>query len=115
MSYTPTNWKTGDVVTSAKLNKLENGVADAGGGGVLVVHDTDGTLDKTWQEIHDASTAIIADTTMGLRLYLSAAINPTDGVFSCFFFTPGDSGLTEVIYTAASADGFPQEQSLPAG
>lgn len=24
------------------------------GGGVLVVHDVDGTLDKTWQEIHDA-------------------------------------------------------------
>ncbi len=31
MSYEPTNWKTGDVVTSAKLNKLEQGVADAGG------------------------------------------------------------------------------------
>lgn len=31
MSYTPTEWKTGDVVTSAKLNKLEQGVADAGG------------------------------------------------------------------------------------
>lgn len=33
MSYEPTNWKTGDVVTSAKLNKLENGVANASGGG----------------------------------------------------------------------------------
>ena len=30
MSYTPTEWKTGDVVTSAKLNKLEQGVAAAG-------------------------------------------------------------------------------------
>lgn len=27
------------------------------GGGVLVVHDVDGTLDKTWQEIHDAFVA----------------------------------------------------------
>lgn len=27
MSYTPTNWKTGDTVTAQKLNKLENGVA----------------------------------------------------------------------------------------
>lgn len=26
MSYEPTNWKTGDVVTSAKLNKIEGGV-----------------------------------------------------------------------------------------
>lgn len=29
MSYTPTEWAKGDVVTSAKLNKLEQGVADA--------------------------------------------------------------------------------------
>lgn len=29
MSYTPTNWQTGDVVSSVKLNKLENGVANA--------------------------------------------------------------------------------------
>ena len=33
MAYEPTNWKSGDVVTSAKLNKLENGVADASEGG----------------------------------------------------------------------------------
>ena len=58
MSYEPTNWKTGDVVTSAKLNKLENGVA--GAGGVLVVHDNDGTLDKTWKEIRDAMGTGIA-------------------------------------------------------
>lgn len=59
MAYEPTNWKTGDVVTSAKLNKLEQGVA--AGSGVLVVQMTvdeaanRGTLDKTWQEIHDAA------------------------------------------------------------
>lgn len=56
MAYEPTNWKSGDVVTSAKLNKLEQGVA--GAGGILVVHATKegdiSTLDKTWQEIHDA-------------------------------------------------------------
>ena len=53
MSYTPTNWKDGDLVTSAKLNKIEQGIA--AGGGILIVHeDENGTLDKTWQEIHDA-------------------------------------------------------------
>lgn len=44
MSYEPTNWKSGDVVTSAKLNKLEQGVADACGG--LIVHASL-TFDKT--------------------------------------------------------------------
>lgn len=28
MAYTPTRWVTGDKVTSAKLNKIENGIAD---------------------------------------------------------------------------------------
>ena len=32
MSYNKTNWKSGDVVTSEKLNKMENGIADASGG-----------------------------------------------------------------------------------
>lgn len=58
MSYEPTVWKSGDVVTSAKLNKLEQGVA--GGGGLFKVNaeydeSTDTlTLDKTWKEIRDA-------------------------------------------------------------
>ena len=38
MSYTPTNWKAGDVVTSAKLNKMEQGIAASGG--IRVVHLT---------------------------------------------------------------------------
>lgn len=38
MSYTPTNWKAGDVVTSAKLNKMEQGIAASGG--IRIVHLT---------------------------------------------------------------------------
>lgn len=32
MSYVPTVWSAGDVVTAEKLNKLEQGVASSGGG-----------------------------------------------------------------------------------
>lgn len=28
MAYTPTNWKTGDVITAGKLNNMESGIAD---------------------------------------------------------------------------------------
>lgn len=31
MSYTPTEWKTGDVITAEKLNNMESGIAGAGG------------------------------------------------------------------------------------
>lgn len=66
MSYTPTEWKSGDTVTSAKLNKLEQGVATAsGGGGVLVVGLLNGTLNKTWAEIRSAllSGIVVVPTT----------------------------------------------------
>ena len=61
MSYTPTTWKDGDLVTSAKLNKLENGVAAASGPSILIANmDMDaGSLDKTWQEIYNADICYI--------------------------------------------------------
>lgn len=31
MSYTPTEWSTGDTITAALLNKMENGIAAGGG------------------------------------------------------------------------------------
>ena len=56
MSYTPTEWHDGDVVTAEKLNKLENGVVQSGclvtnlsveeGDNVIIY-----TLDKTAGEI----------------------------------------------------------------
>ena len=54
MSYTKREWATGNVVGAVDLNRMENGIEDAGSGQVLVVTDTEGTLDKTWQEIYDA-------------------------------------------------------------
>ena len=38
MAYTPTNWTTGDTITATKLNKMEQGIAEGGGGvGIDVV------------------------------------------------------------------------------
>ena len=62
MSYTPTEWKKGDLITSEKLNKIEEGIVNAGssGGGVFIIEenwDEDGniaTLDKTLGEIKNA-------------------------------------------------------------
>lgn len=43
MSYIPTEWKTGDIVTAEKLNKLEEGVASGGGGGGALIVKCTGT------------------------------------------------------------------------
>ena len=50
MAYEPT-------ITSAKLNKMEQGIANSGGGVLVVTADAEtGALDKTWQEIYDAAS-----------------------------------------------------------
>lgn len=51
MAYTPNTWATGDTITAAKLNNMENGIANAGS--AVIVTDTGGTLDKTFAEIYD--------------------------------------------------------------
>lgn len=64
MSYTPTNWQTGDTITAEKLNKLEGGVAS----GAMIVNITPSThvLDKTFTEIYQAINN-------GIPVYLSVA------------------------------------------
>lgn len=58
MAYTPTNWGTGDTVTATKLNKLEQGVANAGSALVCTCANNVSlnayALDKTVAEIYDA-------------------------------------------------------------
>ena len=62
MSYVPTEWETGDIVTAEKLNNIENGIVNNNIYIVSItsnIEDSTGdetlTLDKTWQEISDAA------------------------------------------------------------
>ena len=66
MSYEKNIWKTGDIVTSEKLNHIEQGIeaggSSGGGGGMFIISTTDydeeeGTwskIDKNFQEIQTA-------------------------------------------------------------
>lgn len=51
MAYTPTTWATGDTVTATKMNKLEQGVANAGS--AVIITDNGTALDKTYAEIYN--------------------------------------------------------------
>lgn len=65
MSYTPTEWATGDVITADKLNNMEQGIV--GGQELFIIHatglagygnsQTQPTLDKTYEEITSAYNA----------------------------------------------------------
>lgn len=60
MSYTPTNWQSGDIVTSEKLNKLEQGVVSNGQDLFIInligegPYQSNRVADKTYGEIAEA-------------------------------------------------------------
>lgn len=110
MSYTPTVWANGDTITATKLNKIENGIADAGGGGggVLVVTDTEGTLDTTWQEIHDAGFSVIyIDNAYGIlhTIYEDSEVYYVEFIA---FLSNGMGFDDPLIYSTSSASGYPE-------
>ena len=61
MSYTPTQWQTGDTITAEKLNNMEQGIEKANEPFVVTLTPTEqdfsGTMDKTAQEIYNAYMA----------------------------------------------------------
>ena len=117
MSYTPTEWKAGDTVTSAKLNKLEQGVASSGSG-VLMVHVNEETaLDKTWKEINEAMqekiVCISAPGLTGGTMYLFVSATEIEGsayVIVAFVVAPNGS-VNASMFTTDSEDGYPAYSS----
>ena len=88
------------------------GGGGGGGGGVLVVHSTNGTLDKTWKEIHDAmgtSLAILlADSEYnGFTVSVGCEADWEGGDYWIGF---GDFHANVTIFLTDSEDGYPQAQ-----
>lgn len=52
MSYTPHEWQNDELITAAKLNNIEEGIAE-GGGGAVIITDNGTQLDKTYAEIYN--------------------------------------------------------------
>ena len=104
MSYTKREWATGNVVGAVDLNRIENGIEDAGSGQVLVVTDTEGTLDKTWQEIYDAfpNCYIVGDSWKGMILNVYVA--PTFYGLYCYYSSSNDR-----YYSTSSTNGYPDK------
>ena len=77
MSYTPTTWATGDTITASAMNKIENGIANAGSALIVQMSYVNGnlTLDKTIQELYDATMA-------GTPVYLMYTYGDWSGTYS---------------------------------
>lgn len=116
MSYDKNTWATGDTITAQKLNHMEDGIS--GAGGVLVaiaVYDEQTeitTLDKTWQQIHDAPLAVCNwDDDAGEKdIYiLNAAVESDDthGNKPTLYFAPTSKTVAGEVYVADTKDSYP--------
>jgi hypothetical protein len=85
-------WKT------APLND-----SPSSGGGVLVVTDTNGTLDKTWQEIHDAFPMVRVEYVDGVSD--SVASVAVEDESYCVYSFDGEAGTR---YASDSASDYPR-------
>lgn len=108
MSYTPTTWTTGDTITATKLNKIEQGIASAGGGILFDIGVEDGTLDKTWTEIDSAMSAgkivRIVDSGEGFSATYYVVATSNDGEFYYVNYTT----VNNEWYQTSSASGYPE-------
>ena len=115
MSYTPTTWKAGDTVTSAKLNKMEQGIANGGGTFVITASvglDSTSTLNKTWQEIYNAAEThqnivliYTSDSHIAYQYFLEIYVQSES--YCVRFLERNGSELTTVEWTALSANAYP--------
>lgn len=62
MAYTKTNWKDGDVISAEKMNKIEQGIEDAGASGgssdVFVVDVDNISFDEMYQAVQDGKAVL---------------------------------------------------------
>lgn len=100
MSYTPTTWTTGDTVTATKMNKIENGIANAGG------HDAVVSLYHDNNSSHDWECSIVSGNFATLASMVSDDIAPDINIKMTNFMIHDISSLSAVAvyyyYSGAS-------------
>lgn len=82
MSYEKQTWETGQVITAEKLNHMEDGI----GGGILVVSEIETqegskyrySLSSTWQQILDATIAIVKTQAYDQAWYMNGFVTELD-------------------------------------
>lgn len=113
MSYEPTVWKDGDLVTSAKLNKMEQGIARYD----VVESTQEGdiiTLNKTWQEIWDNNYTTIIDNTIDSYKSFAfiVALDIIEGETPLYLVAIYQPGLeVSMTFTCNSPDAYPSHDA----
>ena len=118
MAYTKNTWTDGDIVTSEKLNHLEDGIANAESfivGGVSFENgEPVGVMDKTWQEIHDAlqTKVVIAVIANGSDIFQATIPRAGYDQAESTFFVTISAGALFTFYADAEND-YPRDENTP--
>lgn len=125
--YTEAN--PGDVLTAIGYGQLPQWIPPQGGGGGVFVVESEVdmqtgsvTLGKTWQEIYDAMasgkfvTALVTveneyANSVAYTPLLGAVSTPSSGTYYITAIGNDGTGLSTIIFIAASADSYPVQQS----
>lgn len=119
MAYTKNTWRTGDIVSSQKLNHMEDGIANSENvfivGGVSLDENGDpiGTLDKTWQEIYNAlqsKVCIVVYVSDNEIMQFRIEGSMYDYSANAYKVSAG-----QAIFTTASRDGYPSSDPYGPG
>lgn len=90
-SYTPTTWATGDIITATKLNNIEQGIANAGGGS---------------SDFSTATVTVINDSSDGVTM--SGAFFDEGAVYGTVYgeelSAPGTQEMSLIVYKNASSE-----------
>lgn len=90
MSYDPTQWKSGDVVTSAKLNKMEQGIA-AANESTSQIYEIEVTAGEETQDIDNKDSVtynnLLADITAGKNVWVKLT-TILDGETTVIYMSP---------------------------
>ena len=112
MSYTPTTWTTGDTITASAMNKIEQGIANAGGGGGFSQYTA--TSSGGGIELSCSYNDLVADITDGKMPYVVYSggsvtfapllrLDTTEDYQAWFALSPSDA--TPLVFFASDADG----------
>ena len=116
MSYEKTTWETGDIVTAEKLNNIENGIENAGGGSTFVVNvefEVSGlTCDKTWAEILNAGTngesiIFVLKGTNEVQYFYPSHIFKDGKDFIVATVSVDNNGVNRFVFSTNSENGYP--------
>ena len=121
MAYEKQTWVTGEVITKEKLNHIEDGIANSGGGSEALLVGFDMLLnkfDKTWNEINTAFSNrqlcyAISETESGKFSYPIVACFQNGKIYLVAFIFADDAGVSVITFLTTDPDGYPQRSSGP--